>query len=656
METITKVRVGNLEKAMELCKAPESFEELCQNDLVRVVLGNASEKNLEKIINLSKTPEEFKNLWEEEYSTRIVRSPEKNLDFAFNFYNIKNSEDFKKLAMKKEVVEMLQSPPGNLDSAFNLYNIKTTEDFENFLKGDDRRWVFTHLGEKQIQFAQNFYQIKDSKKFDGLCNNYDLIDELYSLTEKDMEKIEKWNINLPLDKKTAIIMAYLPEYKKIASGLIENIRTARRQTLPPDLIKYIAFPSLIIFKKLSRPIKEVDKEFLKKLQEKQPKIYKSILQRTFYIPRLIPGLSVAKRVSEKRNRAYLSAAKELKTPFDLYGILGKDLEGIKKEVEERAGELIEDFPDDKEKFLPYLDSLLGYAAKYKKQVKEILRIDNLWDFKFSHLGELNSILNSFKDLKEIIGKEEKEKEIKTYIQHLEVHLQDEEFSEAKKRIDSLGEKKEKAMELIDEMRGIIETLKKGEIPDAKRVDIIFSNRPIFEALNLSLSLGSIKGLYNELKEKEKGKIFLESVEILKKPEEYLAAINIEPSCMGVSKDYDYGALTIAQGPILILGLKDSFGRIPGRALLIPVREKKTGKWLFELKNTYGIGDRHIESFANKIEKVLKENNKDYYEGIKRIVTKELIEGELPKSKSISPIEQLQFYRDGKKLVSLEKEK
>ena len=65
---------------------------------------------------------------------------------------------------------------------------------------------------------------------------------------------------------------------------------------------------------------------------------------------------------------------------------------------------------------------------------------------------------------------------------------------------------------------------------------------------------------------------------------------MEPSCMRVGGGFDYGALTIAQAPILILGVKDNFGKIKGRSLLIPIKDENE-KWRFELKNTYGAGIR-----------------------------------------------------------------
>jgi hypothetical protein len=116
--------------------------------------------------------------------------------------------------------------------------------------------------------------------------------------------------------------------------------------------------------------------------------------------------------------------------------------------------------------------------------------------------------------------------------------------------------------------------------------------------------------------------------------------------MRVEGGNGYGALTVTQGPIFIIGIKDKSKRIICRSLFIPVKDEK-GKWRFELHmaHPYGIGEKEIDGFAKKIEETLKKE--DYYKGVENIITKgkELTEGTLPKTKTTPSSETTKFWRD-----------
>lgn len=496
--------------------------------------------------------------------------------------------------------------------------------------------------------------------------------ELSKLSAFERGKIIMKDFSDPsLKKKLAAIIEHSSFYNQISKQFTKNIRKTKgdyqAKTFSPDLLENISLSLTLFYLIFKNPNKEdiekLNKENLEKLKEKglesetHKKIYNKICSGVLELKDIIPGRKATKKMIEKGNLEYLLTGQKLDIPFDYYGVLGKDLEEMKKEVDARAEELIEDYSENKEKYLPYLDSLLGYASKYKEEVQEILNVEDLWEYKFSHLNDLNLILSKIKDIEMEIGEGKREKEnIELYVKNLEEHLDIEEFSKAKERISAIKERnQEKALRLIEKMESVVSDLKQEKNPEKKDIDTLLSNKAIFKHLGLVLSLESVKQMYQKINQKEEyeeKEEFLKSVEIIKEPEEYLGAMNMNPSCMRVGGQYEYGALTIAQAPILILGVKDNFGKIQGRSLLIPVEDEK-GKYRFELKNTYGVGEEYIKDFTEKIERKLKEKNSDYYKETEQIITIDFIEGELPKSKKLPSTSRFEFYRDGKGLVEFE---
>ncbi len=448
-----------------------------------------------------------------------------------------------------------------------------------------------------------------------------------------------------------------PVYKEIASKFIENIRKTRgnyqARTFPPELLKYISSSLVFSYLALEKPGEKI----LAKLKEKNPEIHKKILQKDFHLEDIIPGKKATKRLVEKGNLEYLAAAQVLEIPLDLYGVIAKDLEGIKSGVDEKAEEIIEDYSQNKEEYLPYISSLLGYGARYKEAVNKILKLngDKLWKHKFDHLpNDLKAIIDGIKDIKLPIEREIEKEDVSIYLKNLEEHLQFEKFSTAKVRIGLMNEEKirNRAEGLINKAERVIALLKIKEIPEKKDIDNLLSNKAIFEDLGLGLTLGSIRETFQNLTKKEKGEVFLKSVEIMKEPAESLAGMDMKPSCMGAGGEWDFGALTAAQSLILILAPKDIFGKPAGESLLIPVKDEAE-RWRFELKDTYGAGGDYVKKFAKELEKNLREKNKDYYQGVEEIITTKILEGTLPKSKKLPGLENLKFYRDGKGEVELE---
>ncbi len=451
-------------------------------------------------------------------------------------------------------------------------------------------------------------------------------------------------------------------HKDISSKFIENIRKTKgdyqARTFPPDLLKYMSSSvasSYLVFK-------DLDEKTLKKLENKSKesetikKIYNKAHSNVLELDDVVLGRKTTKRIFKDGNFEYLLAAQKLNIPFDFYGILGKNLEEVKIKIDAMADELINGYEQNKDKYLPYIDSLLGYAVQKEEAVNETLDIKDLWDFKFSHTGELKLILEEVKNLKINFDEENQgQEDFGVSIKNIEKYLKSQNFSQAKEKISLIKEKnRNKALDLIEKIRDVSEILKRGDIPEKKDVDTLLSNRAILGHLGLGSSLGSVKQIYKKIiKEQAKEKIS-GTVGILQNPEEHFKAMDMSPSCMGVGGEFQNFALAITQGPILVLGVKNNFGKIIGRSILVPIKDGK-GQWRFELKDSYGVGAEHIEDFAKKMEQELRNKRESYYEKTDDIITKEfIVDGKPPKSKRTSPAEELKFWREGEGVCVMEK--
>ncbi len=610
----------------EIIFSPEEFEELCEKNGVRRMLETAKEKNLEQILNAC---------------------------------NIKTKKEFEKLCEKDMVRQMLEgAKEKNLEQVLNACNIKTKKEFEELCEKDKARNVLKDVEEKKLEWVLAFFNINTQEKFKAICEKN--INSF--LTRLPREEIEKGEFGDFSSREEAVpLMELTPEFEQIFKELKENLRKTKGdyfvKTFPKEDLSYISCSFLYSFLALKRKNEKALENLKKRIktssgQEKKrlEKISKSLMHKKLELSSFILGKGAIKSLFKGENLNYLLTGKALKISFDYYGILGKELEEFKKEVDKKAEDLIEDYQEKKEEYLLHLPSLLGYAAKYKKAVNNFLKIENLWDFKFSHLEDLSLLLEKVKDLKIEIKEEielKKGEELEIYFKNLKEHLRAEEFGKAKERILKIKEKnRETAQKLIEKTKEVLSFLLEEKLPPEKDLSFLQSNKKIFKTLNLSSTYNSLNILSKKLKEggKKKEKLFGLSVEILKTTSEHLSAINIEPPCMMVAGEYSDGALTITKGPILVLAVKDALGKIIGRALLIPIKKEK--EWLFELKPVHGKGQEQIEKFVKKMEEKIGQGK----------IRKDLIKGgELPETKVLPETNESEFssfYRDGIGLENL----
>ncbi|RLF35935.1 MAG: hypothetical protein DRM99_03760 [Thermoplasmata archaeon] len=489
-------------------------------------------------------------------------------------------------------------------------------------------------------------------------------------SSKQIDKVLERNFDQDLMGKLSPLIQETPFFKQVSSELIRNLRKIRGDkwylVFSEELERYISASLVFSYLALEKPSKVTLNKLKEKIEKstgekrkRYQKFYMKTKTHDFHLLDVIPGEKPTRTLIKPENANYLSLSIKLNIPFDRFGIIGKDLEGIKEEVDKRAEDIIENYSKNKDRYLPYLDSLLGYGEKYKEWLNDILKVDNLWKFKTSHLDkDLKSVLDEIKDLKIEIRKREEKEGLEVYIKNLKQHLKAEQFSKVRERVYLIKkENREKALELIEKAEKVIGLMEQEKIPAPKDISFILANKGIFKYLNLSLTWDSIRTLSRKLSQKEGKERYAGSVEVLKRPEEYLGAMDKDPSCMRVEGAYSFGALTITQGPVFIIGIKDKLGEIKGRSLLIPVKDEK-GKWRFELNTTYGEGRRAIEDFAEKVEKTLRKKKKDYYKETEKIITteSELAKGELPRTKTVSSSQEPEFWRDSTRcMVKLEKE-
>ena len=649
-----------------IIQKPKDFEQLYKKDIVRMPLRVIKEKNLESVLRFCniKTPEQLEKLCEKDEVINMLRYvPEENLELVLRSCDIKTQEQFEKLCEIDKIRSIFTTTSEkNLESVLRFCNIKTPEQLEKLCEITKVGGILQFTSEENFELILKFFQINKLKDFKQLCENKEVRNIFIELTEKDIKKIENRDFKKSsFRKKMSPLIENHPLHYQISSEFIKNIRSAPRrddyQEKPElkELLKHIATSSTFSYLALEKPNKETLEKLKEKIErstgEKQKmyqKLYGTIKNKNFYLSEVIPGQKAIKTLDKPENINYLSLSKELDIPFDKFGVIGKDLEEVKEEVDKRGKEIIEDYSQNKERYLPYLNSLLGYGKKHKEWMNKILKADDLWEFKTSHLdNDLKSVLDKIKDLETETGKIEGKETLETPIENLEAHLKVEEFSKAKKRISLIKEEnREKALELIEKSEKVIDLLKQEKNPNPKDISLILANKGIFKHLELSLTWDSIRILSMKLVQGKREMEYSGSVEIFKEPEEYFGAMDKGDSCMRVEGGKAYGALTIAQGPIFIIGIKDKFKKIIGRSLLIPVKDEK-GKWRFELNNTYGLGEKEIEDFAKKIEKTLKKEKKDYYKGTDKIIVKkkELSQGELPKTKTTSFSQNPKFWRD-----------
>ena len=600
-------------------------------------LGMVEKKeSLEEVLN---SVDSIKNICDSYNLSKVIDG-----DKIFNFLNF--SDEKKEIILSEEFKEKIGGFKIKLDNLNELGDI-----YFLFYEIDEEK-IFSKK-EKEIKKILSSFKIEKIS-----VNEFEKIFSYFS--EEEIKELSSSEGNFAnLNKEDCeLLIKNSSYYKQISSELIENIRKTKgnyqARTFSTDLLKYISSSLAFSYMAFANP----SKESLERLEEKglesetHKKIYNKASSGVLKLEDMIPGRKTTKKMIERGNLEYLLAGQKLDISFDHYGILGKNIAEIKEEIDKRGEELLENYSENKEKYLPYLDSLLGYASEYKEEIKEILEIKDLWKFKFAHLKDLNSILDEIKDLEIEVERKKEKADINIYIQNLEEHLSLEKFSEIKEKISLIEVKnRNKALSLIDKMESVVTELKEGKNPEKKDIDMLLSNKAILKHLGLILSLESVKQMYQKMNQEEKSEEFLKIIEIAKEPEEYLGAMNMEPSCMRVGEEFEHGALTIAQSPILILEAKDDFGRIKGRSLLIPIKDKNE-KWRFELKNTYGVGRGHFDDFTEKMEEILRKKKGEYYKETKKIITTDIIKGELPKSRKVLSTKTLRFYRDGEEMVEL----
>lgn len=568
----------------------------------------------------------------------------------------------KEIKIPKEELEKIKEPYHSDYSILKRRGIvRSPDDFESLCQKSEVKRMFLHISDDNIEWAIDFFRVSDSQDFQDLSQHNETVSGLSVFDGKILNKIKSENFQDFYENIYELGLFNLFE-TKISLDFMKKLRKVRGNyeacTFPRDVLKQISssLTHLYFFLKDGQPSpRHQDMAFDAWMmgKKRQPEIFQKISNQTFRVEDLFLGKDKIKELTETENLNYLAAAPHLKIIFDYYGILGKDLKEIKAETNGRAAEIIEGYEENKEEYISHLPSLLGYGKVNKEALNDILKLKNLWDFKFSHIEDLKPIVDKMKDIKplEIGGKGAEKEDIEIYYQNLKEHLEEENFSQVRERISQLKpQRQEKAINLLQKIEKIIAGLKAKEIPAEKDLSILVSNKEILTKLGLSLSFDSLGQIYKKFCQEKGETSFLDKVDILKTAPEHFSAMDIAPSCVRAAGEHSKLAFQVVYGPILVIGVKDGLGKIKGRALLIPIKDTR-GKWRFELKQTYGLGDKEIKEFVQKIEDNLREDG--LYQKEEQVISKELLEGKLPPLNPISSSPANSFWRDGKGEVVFE---
>ena len=84
--------------------------------------------------------------------------------------------------------------------------------------------------------------------------------------------------------------------------------------------------------------------------------------------------------------------------MDCFSVFGKSLDSFKKEIDFKIRIIADDYDKKKEEYDLYISSLLGYGAIKEDKTNEILKIEDLWNYKFGHIADLRLIVDEIKNL------------------------------------------------------------------------------------------------------------------------------------------------------------------------------------------------------------------------------------------------------------------
>lgn len=551
--------------------------------------------------------------------------------------------------------EFIKRSDEELDIFKNPHKLGYLQDIKNeFNLGVENFFEFEQLcslSNKEIKNKESIKNLIDSfNDKDIRIIDFENIKEKTSSINSELEQIKKnggWGLG---SRELRSLVENSDDYKYFKEEFLRTLSRTKgdyaANVFSDDLLNYICFNQTINLYLLKNKAEISSRGFLDKKDSNNSLLFEKINNKfnSNNISRedLAFSKNQIKEMTRNENMGYLLLASALEIEFDYFGVNGKNIEEIKGEIDKKAKDIINDYEENKEKYWPYIESILGYANdKNKNRVNDLLKIKDLWNFKFDHIKDLKDIVDSVKDFKMKPSGEKEKKSLDSYINNLNEHILIEDFEGVNQRIAKIDEKnRDKANGLLGLMASLIKDIQSRKVISEKEFDRLLSNKNIFKTLGLGMTLDSISDYQKATKEnKEDGGSNIESVEIIKNCEEYLSAMNIDPSCMRVGGGREEGALSIAQGPIMIIGVKNKENRIIGRSLLIPL--KKGDGWEFELKRPYGEGGEAIAEFTEELKR----------KGLR--VLESVNDGVLGKSKKMESAERLSFYRDGHGDTSIE---
>lgn len=647
----------NLQQVLTACeiKTFKDFETLCQESEIKNILKHTSPENLQWTLKFYEINDlkSFEKLLKKNNVVSIIKEAQfENLMLVLKSLKIETPEQFEELCDVYNIKWLLAvAQRENLNQIIKIFQIEKIEQLETFSQKEELLSPVKEIPPSKFQWALRFYEIENQKDillFEKFCERLEVQEVIKNtpieILEEIKQKGEKSLFDEKIKEKAKIIYQFL-----IEKHILENLKQAKgdyfARFFPNKIISFLSSKLLENF------IEYQKKENEQILAEKKPEFLKKIKHHHFNLRDVLLGKKALKRLIEENNFAYLSAMvyfKDKISPFDYYGILGKNFEEIKGEIDNLATTIIEKdlYEKHKEEYLLHLPSLLGYGMINPKLLNEILREEDILSFKFKKADlELKKIIEQIKDIEYLPAQKNtfQIEILKISIFHLKKSFQSEveniKNNLSKLKNQSEGEKIIKEIEgIIQEAESLLEKMKENQsiIEEKnsleKRINNLLSKR-IINQLKMTQTRDDLLNLKRKL---EKEKISpVQKVEILKNAPEMFSAINIEPSCERVGSEYQENAFTIVQGPVIIIGAKNIEGKIIGRMLLLPVKKIASWDWVLEAKTIYGKGEKEIEEYLSLLENILGRDK----------ITKKIVEGELPPMNTEPSNRITDFYRD-----------
>ncbi len=395
-------------------KEINKFEELCEKEMI-AELAMFPVKNLEFIFKIYdiNTPEDIESFFKEKKEIfELLYSPSENFEYILNLYHIDNQKKLEEFCINSDpkIIKLTSVQAESFKFVINLYNVKSIDNFEKLSQIENIYSILNNRTETLKQ-SLDFCEVKTEEEFEEFCDNSDVYKSL-KLLDEDFDKFKKFDFGEETYDGESIILEEIfplfeshPLCKKIQDDFLDKLKKVRgnyvAENFPNDISSKISASVFFDYYLFQNAKKEnFPDEILEKIKNKKPEIYKKIMHNNIRLEDVLLSKRTVKKLTENENINYLIAIKQLDkfSQFDCCSIFGKNLDDIKEDLKFEIRRIADNYFSKKEEYELFLSSLLGYGGIETKKTKEILNIENLWDYKFDHIKDLKLVVDEIKNL------------------------------------------------------------------------------------------------------------------------------------------------------------------------------------------------------------------------------------------------------------------